>query len=448
METIENIPATLLNNVPKEWNIGRVDEYFDIQQGKQVSKKNRIGKNQQLFLRTKNVFWGKFDLLKIDQMHFTQTEERRLQLQLNDLLFCEGGAVGRTALWKNQIGRCYYQNHLHRLRSLNGSIRPDFALYWFWYAFEFGNIYFGRDNVTTIPNMSKSRLGELPLPCPPKIEQICIASILSTIQRAIEQQERLVALTTELKKSLMHKLFTEGIRGEPQKETEIGLVPESWNVLTVQDLVDKGIIDKPIDGNHGSIHPKATDYCDVGIPFVMAADLMDGTIDLDNCKRISKEQADSLQKGFSFPGDVLISHKATIGETAIVPEVEFYAMLTPQVTYYRVRDERRLNNEYLKCFFDSHLFQIPFLTIAKDGSTRKYIGITRQRSLIVACPGLDEQIEIKDAVGAITRKTAILKYRAKALHDLFRTLLHQLMTAQIRVNDIDLSELGLEEDVA
>ena len=51
--------------------------------------------------------------------------------------------------------------------------------------------------------------------------------MLGLVQRAIEQQERLIALTTELKKALLHKLFTEGLRGEPQKQTEIGPVPES-----------------------------------------------------------------------------------------------------------------------------------------------------------------------------------------------------------------------------
>ena len=55
--------------------------------------------------------------------------------------------------------------------------------------------------------------------------------MLGLVQRAIEQQERLIALTTELKKALLHKLFTEGLRGEPQKQTEIGPVPESWEVV-------------------------------------------------------------------------------------------------------------------------------------------------------------------------------------------------------------------------
>ena len=71
-------------------------------------------------------------------------------------------------------------------------------------------------------------------------EQRKIAAVLGLVQRAIEQQERLIALTTELKKALLHKLFTEGLRGEPQKQTEIGPVPESWDrgtceVLSVRD---------------------------------------------------------------------------------------------------------------------------------------------------------------------------------------------------------------------
>ncbi len=54
------------------------------------------------------------------------------------------------------------------------------------------------------------------------------------VQRAIEAQERIIQTTTELKKALMHKLFTEGLRNEPQKQTEIGPVPESWEVVELE----------------------------------------------------------------------------------------------------------------------------------------------------------------------------------------------------------------------
>jgi type I restriction enzyme S subunit len=56
------------------------------------------------------------------------------------------------------------------------------------------------------------------------------------VQRAIEAQERIIQTTTELKKALMHKLFTEGLRNEPQKQTEIGPVPESWEVVAHVDV--------------------------------------------------------------------------------------------------------------------------------------------------------------------------------------------------------------------
>ena len=89
---------------------------------------------------------------------------------------------------------------------------------------------------------------------------------------------------------------------------------------TVQELIDMGYIEAPIDGNHGSIHPKTSDYISKGVPFLMVNNMVDGTVDLENCAFISEKQAESLRKGFAHPGDVLLSHKATIGRTAIVPD--------------------------------------------------------------------------------------------------------------------------------
>jgi type I restriction enzyme S subunit len=77
---------------------------------------------------------------------------------------------------------------------------------------------------------------KLKIPVPPLPEQRKIAHVLSTVQKAIKQQDKLIRTTTELKKALMQKLFTEGTRGEPQKETEIGLVPESWEVMRIGDV--------------------------------------------------------------------------------------------------------------------------------------------------------------------------------------------------------------------
>ncbi|MET0072244.1 MAG: restriction endonuclease subunit S [Candidatus Thiodiazotropha sp.] len=298
------------------------------------------------------------------------------------------------------------------------------------------------------PRTSWPSLKEFRLSLPPLPEQKKIAHILSTVQRAIEAQERIIQATAELKKALMHKLFTEGLRNEPQKQTEIGPVPESWEVVTVQDLVDREVLDKPIDGNHGEIHPKVCDFVPEGIPFIMASDLKGGLVDLITCNFLTKERADRLRKGFSLPGDVLLSHKATIGETAIVPDVEHYIMLTPQVTYYRVLDSDTLSNEYLRCYFDSPSFQKPLKNVAGDGSTRAYIGITKQRSLPVLVPAIDEQRELASISSCLDGRIRQAIAKKNAFTQLFRTLLHELMTAKIRVNHLDVIDNSLSATIA
>ena len=126
------VQTTEVGEFPTTWGIDRVDSAFEIQQGKQVSKKNREGDNQLPFLRTKNVFWNRLELTELDQMNFTEAEETRLELQTNDLLVCEGGSIGRTALWNEEVDGCLYLNHLHRLRVKDQKAEPQFGVYWFW----------------------------------------------------------------------------------------------------------------------------------------------------------------------------------------------------------------------------------------------------------------------------------------------------------------------------
>ncbi|MCF7823127.1 MAG: restriction endonuclease subunit S [Candidatus Marinimicrobia bacterium] len=146
------LKQTEIGEFPSVWKVDRVDSAFDIQQGKQVSKRNRDGEHQRPFLRTKNVFWNRLELTDLDQMHFNEAEQTRLELQANDLLVCEGGSIGRTAIWSNEINGCLYQNHIHRLRVKGDKAHSQFGVYWLWYAFDVAKLYFGRGNVTTIPN--------------------------------------------------------------------------------------------------------------------------------------------------------------------------------------------------------------------------------------------------------------------------------------------------------
>ncbi|MBC2382803.1 restriction endonuclease subunit S [Pseudomonas carnis] len=217
------------------------------------------------------------------------------------------------------------------------------------------------------------------------------------------------------------------------KLTELGVIPEEWNYYSVEQLISEGVLEKPMDGNHGNIHPKSSDFVSDGIPFVMANNIKDGNIDLRNCSFIRKSQADSLQKGFSKPGDVLLTHKATIGQVAIVGCIKTeYIMLTPQVTYYRVANTSRLNNVYLRHFFGSDVFQ-RVLQSMSGGGTRSYIGITAQRLLPVLLPPLVEQLTIAEYLSDMDALISGLDQLIAKKRDIKQAAMQQLLTGQQRL---------------
>jgi len=416
---------------PKNWKVDRFDSLFDVQQGKQVSKQNRVGDNQRPFLRTKNVFWGRMDLADLDEMHFSGTEEKRLELQKGDLLICEGGDIGRTAMWLGNLQRCYYQNHLHRARLRDaGSADSQFVMYWLWYAFELGNHYLGRGNVTTIPNLSQSKLCELPLPIPPLPEQRKIAAVLGTVQKAIEQQEQIIQTTTELKKTLMQKLFTEGLKGEKQKKTEIGLVPESWEVVE---------LGKFFQIKHG--------YAFDGKFFKPSGDFIlmtPGHFNEEGGFRDQGEKtkyfAGDIPEGYTLEKDDLVvamteQKSGLLGSAAFVPESGRY-LHNQRLGLIIGLDTKRLSKRYL-----FHVFNTPQLRIevakTSTGSKVKHTSPTKLRAVKVGVPStIDEQNEIADALDATDIKIATETRKMTILQDLFKKLLHELMTAQIRVYEL------------
>jgi len=156
---------------------------------------------------------------------------------------------------------------------------------------------------TTFKEISGSRLKEVPLPVPPIQEQRRIASILDEIFEriavAVANAEKNLANSHELFESYLNSIFTHKGKGE-------------WVETSVEALVKKGILGKPFDGNHGEIHPKKADFVSKGVPFIMASDLIQGSVDQENCNFLSPRQASSLRTGFAKHEDVLLSHKGTI----------------------------------------------------------------------------------------------------------------------------------------
>jgi type I restriction enzyme S subunit len=421
---------------PSDWRVQRFDSLFAVQQGKQVSKKNRIGENQRPFLRTKNVLWGRLDLSDLDVMHFSEAEEKRLALAPGDLLVCEGGDIGRTAIWNGERTKCYYQNHLHRARVKLGAANSRFGLYWLWYAFEIGNVYFGRGNVTTIPNLSQSKLCELPLPVPPLAEQQQIAEVLGLVRRVIEKQERLVELTAELKSALLHELFTRGLLNEPQKQSEVGPVPQSWEISELGKVVNLfgGYAFKSEEGIKSS-----------NTQLVRMGNLYQNKLDLDRSPIFYPDEFAKKYPRFVLQaGDLIMSLTGTSGKEDYGFTVELKP--GPKTLLLNQRIARvdlvspRLNKDFLFYFLLSRKFLDHLYPTAK-GMKQANLSTHAMKQLKIPIPSVGEQEQIASYFRTIDRKIELHHDKLDSSRDLFRTMLHELMTAQVRVQNLDLSQL-------
>lgn len=206
------LKETEIGSVPEGWKIQTVDQLFDSKLGKMLSPASKTGKFSKPYLRNANVQWGRVDISDLYEMDFSENNYDRYGLLSGDVLICEGGEIGRTAIWRGELKECYYQKAIHRLRPLSDRISQEFFSYHMMYAFLIGNTYPESGTTTTIAHLPGIKLKSLLIPLPPREEQDQIVTILSTIdQKLAAEQSHKEALDT-LFKSLLHDLMTAKIR--------------------------------------------------------------------------------------------------------------------------------------------------------------------------------------------------------------------------------------------
>lgn len=276
-------------------------------------------------------------------------------------------------------------------------------------------------------------LSERTLPLPPLPEQKKIAHILSTVQRAIEAQERIIQTTTELKKALMHKLFTEGLRNEPQKQTEIGPVPESWEVAELGEFfqIKHGFA---FDGQF--FEPSGEYILMTPGHFYEEGGFRDQG---EKTKYFTGE----IPKDYILVKDDLVvamteQKSGLLGSSAFVPEDGRY-LHNQRLGLIVDLDENRLSKRFL-----FNVFNLPHLRLevakTSTGSKVKHTSPTKLRAVKVGIPPtLEEQDEIATAISTTERKISVATNKKTQLEDLFRTLLHELMAAKPRVDKIETS---------
>ena len=409
------------------WTWCPIGELFEIGAGKTMSAAVRSGAGKTPFLRTSNVLWDEIDLTSVDEMSIPEHELPAKLLRRDDLLVCEGGEIGRAAIWDGQIEKMVFQNQLHRLRPIAPNVEARFYVYFLQSAFTQLGIYEGVGNKTTIPNLSRSRLAGLEVPQPSLAEQQAISCLLRCARDAIKVQNQSVAASQALKRAAMQTLFTGGLRGEAQKETEIGPLPESWGVAAIDDVTVATQYGLSVHGQTSGTYPILRMNCQE-----------DGKVHYRNLQFVDLD-LDSYDTFRLRPGDLLFNRTNSIdlvGRMAIIEDdrpAVFASYLVRLVV-----DVDRCIPEFLNYFMNWPRTQGEIKKLASRAVGQANINASKLRTVLFPLPAIDEQQDIVAILDAIDRKIDLHRRKRGVLEELFKALLHKLMTGEIRVGELDL----------
>ena len=311
------------------------------------------------------------------------------------------GSVGKVAFYQEDF---WAHNTALFVKDFHGNV-PAFT------AFFLNFLWLGRfGSGASVPTLDRNVFRTLPVVIPPPCEQQKIADVLGLVQRAIEQQDRLIALTTELKKALLHKLFTEGLRSELQKQTEIGPVPESWEIAKLGSLVN--LQTGKLNSNAATLNGE--------FPFFTCSQ---ETFRIDH---YAFDTEAILLSGNNAQGIYSVKHY----------KGKFNAY---QRTYvFTLKDEQSVSYPFLHHALSRNLERLRTLSI---GTSTKYLTLGVLQNLPIPKPQFDEAERIGEQLQVVEKKIESVARKKTLLGDLFRTMLHQLMTAQIRVHNLDLDEI-------
>lgn len=286
------------------------------------------------------------------------------------------------------------------------------------------------EGTTGRKRLPRNALENLLIPLPPLPEQRKIVRVLDKIQQAIEIQDRIIEQAKRLKKSLMQKLFTEGLYGEEQKETEIGLIPKSWEVVRLGDyleLIKNGITKK--QNKEG-----------IGLPVTRIETISEGVIDVTKVGYINSLTPKEIEKHSLKIGDILFSHinsEPHLGKSAIYtgnPPTLIHGM---NLLLIRAKKDQ-LDPFFLNNLFNWYRLRDIFIGIASRAVNQSSINQGKMKNLLISLPSLEEQKQIAHILSVVDKKIEVEQKRKQVLKELLKTMLHKLMSGEIRLKEVEI----------
>ncbi len=397
-------------NFPEHWGGIQLEEIADVRAGSAFP------------IKYQGNIKGKYPFYKVSDMNLTGNETlmyasnnwveedtvKTLKAKLfpkDTVIFPKVGAAVHTN--KKRLLSCnsLVDNNVMgvMIRNYNLCI-PYYLLYWFEFI-DLGDL----SNPGPLPAITATTVKNSKIPLPPLPEQRVIAHVLQTIQEAKFTRQREIALERERKAALMDYLFSHGTKDEPHKETEIGEIPESWEVVQLGDIANL---------RRENIKPKDSQNLNfVGLEHIDSGESI--------LKRWGNASDTKSAKKHFYPNDVLYGKLRSYLDKAVIAEME--GICSTDILVFTA------NSKTVPRFLVYLLHTEAFVNHAVATST----GISHPRTswdslgkFTFALPPLREQRAIANIFRAIDEKTATLEQEAQHLDELFHAMLDELMTGK------------------
>ena len=412
---------TEIGEIPEEWYISKLSELAQIKRGASPRPIN----NPKWFSEKKNVGWIRISDVTKTKKYLNSTEQylsdegvaKSRLVKPNDLIMSICATVGKPIILN--IDACIHDGFILFDDLNNSKIITDYLYYLLQKKEE---EFKGMGQTGTQANLNTNIVGSTLIAIPTIKEQKKIASILSTVDKQIDNVDALIEKNKELKKGLMQTLLTKGIGHTKFKKTEIGEIPEEWEVKKVEDICEvKG----------GKRLPKGYQLEDEdnAFPYIRVADMYMGGIKQDDIKYVPRDIVDKIKNYKISKDDLFISVAGTLGIVGQVPDELDGANLTENADKLC---NIQINKLYLMKVLQSKIIQ-SIIEAEQTKSAQPKLALTRIKEFLIPIPSDREQVKIASILVEVDEKINVYENKKNKLEMLKKGLMQKLLIGKIRV---------------
>ncbi len=426
-----------IGKIPEHWKVKKLKYLGNIVLGKMLTSSDKGNYHKRKYLRAANIVWLKVNIEDVKEMWFSDDELISLRLKKNDLLVSEGGEVGRTCIWNNELKECYIQNSVHKI-TFNNSTNPFYYLYQFFLYGQRG-AFDAIVNRISIAHLTSEKIRNIDFPVPPPEEQTAIANYLDRktvqIDELIADKKRLLELYEEEKTAIINELVTGKKIWDGNAWTEpaevkdsgiewLGEIPEHWDTVSLK------WVSKIYSG--GTPSKNKTEYWENGtIPWLNSGSVNQG--DITAPSEYITEEALNNSSAKWIPKKALVIALAGQGKTkGMVAQVQFRTTCNQSLGV--IVPNNQIENRFLMYWLRKNYQNIRNLG---GGDKRDGINLEMIGSIPLPLPSKEEQQQIVDYIEKeltrINAKAEKTKKLIKLLKEYKQALISEVVTGKVKV---------------